>query len=73
MSDAIREQIAAPKSGDVPDQQSFVEDGFLRILGRRPSEGELRVCMEYLANSDDAARASLVRILLNHHDFVTIR
>jgi hypothetical protein len=78
LSDSILEQIDAPKS-DAPKsgrpmpQEAFVQEIFLRILGRQPREEELRVCMEYLANSDKGTRASLIRVLLNHNDFVTIR
>lgn len=63
----------------------FVADMFQRILTRRPTRVEQDVCLaafdEQLsaheaANSEDAetmARRSLVRALLNHNDFITIR
>jgi hypothetical protein len=65
--------------------QAFVEAAYRRILTRAPSETELELCCGFLAeqaeiarksHSDQAearARESLVRALLNHHEFVTIR
>jgi len=62
---------------------------FEQVLTRRPTEGETATCLEFLtqqtelyrtagvktAPADHAlrARASLVRALFNHNDFVTIR
>ena len=63
----------------------FVKACFEVVLTREASAAEVEVCLEalhgqrsLLANSKDAdvetrARASLVRALLNHNDFVTIR
>jgi len=63
----------------------FVSECFERILCRSPSASELSVCLEALQTQKDAlsksgladavlrSRASLVRALLNHNDFVTIR
>ena len=63
----------------------FVADCFERILCRPPSASELAVCLEAMQMQQDAllksgladaalrSRASLVRALLNHNDFVTIR
>jgi hypothetical protein len=71
--------------GDVDDTQRFIDDSFMRILGRSPSEDELAVCQEILdqqrqlatdpgsATAITQARESLTRILLNHNDFVTVR
>ena len=58
---------------------------FEKILSRTPTAAEQQVCREALAAQQElltaaktpdavsAARASLVRALLNHNDFVTIR
>ena len=66
-------------------EQQFIVEAFERILSRRPSDAELRICRQSLAeqrqllaaaNASDIqtrARSSLVRALLNHNDFVTIR
>jgi hypothetical protein len=71
-----------PKA-NAPTEQ-FVIAVFERILSRTPTETELRICQEALekhgelTTSDSAeavtrARESVVRALLNHNDFVTIR
>lgn len=64
---------------------SFITAMFEQILSRAPTEAELRVCREVLerqqalaaqvdvAQAVTQARESLVRILLNHNDFVTVR
>ena len=55
------------------DDKQFVIVCFERILTRTPSARELEICLEALTKSATAPRASLVRALLNHNDFVTIR
>jgi mono/diheme cytochrome c family protein len=67
------------------DDNAFVVGCFERILTRAPSARELEICLEALQNQRavftksqvaDAslrARASLVRALFNHNEFVTIR
>ena len=67
------------------DDSLFVSRCFERILCRPPSASELAVCLEAMQTQQDASlksgladpalrsRASLVRALLNHNDFVTIR
>ena len=63
----------------------FVNLAFLRILGRTPTDAERTICLEAFVHQRDTltaqkaadaearARQSLVRALLNHNDFVTIR
>lgn len=63
----------------------FIRDMWQQILSRQPSAAELEVCVHALgdypsssANTADRAavnlaRESLVRALLNHNDFLTIR
>ncbi len=63
----------------------FVTEMFQRILTRTPTDAELQVCLSGLEkqrellgqqSAQDAsckARESLVRALLNHNDFVTVR
>ncbi len=70
---------------DQLDAREFVNVMFEKILSRAPTEAELRLCVESLdsypelassSTSEDAgrrARESVVRVLLNHNDFVTIR
>lgn len=72
-----------PSGVDPTDQ--FIQVMFAQILCRSPSEAEQRVCREALdrqqqlavdpqsAAAVTMARESLVRILLNHNDFITVR
>jgi hypothetical protein len=59
--------------------ESFIDTAFWQVLNRKPTTYERRECLAYLsarrsAESDAGlkARTSLVHVLLNHHDFVTI-
>jgi Protein of unknown function (DUF1553) len=58
---------------------SFVDTAFWHVLNRKPTADERRECISFLltrraAQSDTGlpARTSLVHVLFNHHDFVTI-
>jgi hypothetical protein len=70
------------------DEQSqsgaYVAAAFEQILSRSPSATELELCSEFLSSAGASsapstaeeatrARVSLVRALLNHNDFITIR
>jgi mono/diheme cytochrome c family protein len=64
------------------DDVAFITAAYKEILTRAPSEAELRTCTTYLAQGEGSAlnpevrlrnRSSLVRVLLNHHDFISIR
>lgn len=62
---------------DQPDNE-FIRAAFLSILSRLPEEDERRLALQFVSNSsgdDDqtSRRASLVRVLFNHNDFLTIR
>ena len=61
---------------------AFVTAAFEQIISRPPTEGELRLGVSYMSPADDATqpaespgrlRASFVRVLFNHNDFVAIR
>jgi hypothetical protein len=64
-------------------RQSFVTAAYERVLSRRPTAAELTICVDFLskqtelngkaADAAPRARESLLRVLLNHNDFVTIR
>jgi Protein of unknown function (DUF1553)/Protein of unknown function (DUF1549) len=72
-----------------PDAAAFTQAAFVRVLSRPPSDVEAAECVRYLEQQgrsaadrparkealapDAAARASLVHVLMNHHEFVTIR
>jgi hypothetical protein len=52
----------------------FVGAAFERVLSRPPSAAERAECLRYLGPDAAPRRCeSLVHVLLNHHDFVTIR
>jgi uncharacterized protein DUF1553/uncharacterized protein DUF1549 len=67
------------------DSQAFVTMAFERLLSRPPTEEESAECLAYLKHragqtagppSNDSAqraRESLVHVLMNHNDFLTIR
>lgn len=60
--------------------EAFAIAAFRHALGREPRPDELRACVECLSRpkehgceSVERARRAVVHVLLNHHDFVTIR
>ncbi|MEX2581371.1 MAG: DUF1553 domain-containing protein [Verrucomicrobiales bacterium] len=57
------------------DPRDLVRQAFLRILGREPRDEEASLCQEFLAKPESAEknRRRLATVLLNHHEFVTIR
>ena len=55
---------------DSDDADGFITAAFEHILSRAPSAAETAECRDFLRNG---TRESLVRVLLNHHDFVTVR
>ena len=83
-ADLAARLFAAVSAADDPDG-AFIERAFVDMLTRRPTEQELMICREYLqqqlaqlqqdgvADPAAAARASLVRVLFNHNDFLAIR
>ncbi len=72
------------QTGELPEDD-FIVRVFEKLLSRAPSEFELSVCKQALAEQrtirqsegaqtpETDARESLVRALLNHNDFITIR
>ena len=61
-------------------RESFVEEAFLTILGRRPTGEERSASVDALkllenvsGGTPSRAQANLVHALLNHNDFVTLR
>ncbi len=70
--------LAQALSKDCSGDSDFVNVSFARILGRPPTIEERSGCLEFLRVesrklSAEQARADLVHVLFNHHDFVTIR
>jgi hypothetical protein len=62
-SAALARQIGA-------DTSDFITAAFEHILSRTPTEVELVSCRHFLKQG---SKESLVRVLLNHNDFVTVR
>jgi hypothetical protein len=62
-SAALARQIGT----DAPD---FIIAAFEHILNRTPTEVELTSCRDFLKQG---SKESLMRVLLNHNDFVTVR
>ncbi len=56
------------------DSARFVTAAFERVLARPPTDAERAECLRYLGQDVvGRKRESLVHVLLNHHDLVTIR
>jgi hypothetical protein len=76
LSQAVAEEIAKQLA---PAGPRFVSAVFERLLGRAPTAAELTASTQFLHeqetnyNSEPRARQSLVHVLLNHNDFVSIR
>jgi hypothetical protein len=68
-ADVLAKALAA-EAGE--DATKFVNRAFLRILARPATHQELGECVRFLHEKPDA-RASLVMVLFNHNDFVTVR
>jgi len=57
-----------------PSAEGFIIAAFERILSRKPTTSEIATCSQFLIDpANPRQRESLVRALLNHNDFVTIR
>jgi hypothetical protein len=57
---------------DKLDTKSFIEQSFLHILARLPSESEARASAEGLKAMREQ-RILFLQALINHNDFVTLR
>jgi mono/diheme cytochrome c family protein len=56
------------------DAAGFVAAAFATVLSRSPTPREREECAQFISQGDSPrARANLVHVLLNHHEFVTIR
>jgi hypothetical protein len=57
-----------------PSDAAFVVAAFERVLARPPSGDEVSECVAFLKErTGTRGRENLVHVLMNHHDFVTIR
>jgi hypothetical protein len=62
--------LAVCAGAEAQDADSFITAAFEHILSRPPRAAELAACREFITTG---GRAGLVRVLLNHNDFVTVR
>jgi hypothetical protein len=60
-------------AADPTGPAAFVSAAYEAVLGRRPGPAELHACADFLKAAGPRAREGLVRVLLNHNDFVTVR
>ncbi|QDV69570.1 Planctomycete cytochrome C [Rosistilla carotiformis] len=74
------QQIAAAIAADHPEDEAFVRQAFLLLLGIQPTAQEIDDCQSALTawrelpeGSDDSARGNLIWAIINHNDFVTLR
>ena len=55
------------------DDAAFISVAFLHLLSRPPTEEESSECATFLSGRPTTnARESLIHVLFNHHDFVTV-
>jgi hypothetical protein len=76
LSPSIAEQIESRLAAETrSDSDRFIDAAYQTILGRSPNLQERDLCRDYLSDTTQtqSLRASLVRVLLNHSDFITIR
>ncbi len=77
----LSQKVAAEIAATLPSKPAaLVPAAFARVLGRPPSNAERKATAEFLVSQQAyfqgaaaKARTSLVHVLLNHNDFVTIR
>lgn len=62
---------------ELPDSE-FVNEAFLLVINRLPTDAEQQLSQQYLDSKKDSVdlamrRQGFIRVLFNHNDFVTIR
>jgi hypothetical protein len=67
----IEKMLVSPK--DTQRDRAFVQMAFMVVLSRLPSAVESSKCEAFLSSYGDHARAGLIRVLINHSDFVSIQ
>ena len=67
--DTVAQEVVNESSANAHD---FIDAAFRHLLNRSPRQEELQVCTAFFAN-EPKAKESLVRILVNHPDYLTIR
>ena len=67
----IEKMLDSPS--DTQHDGAFVQMAFMVVLSRLPSAVELGKCESFLSSYGDNGRAGLIRVLINHSDFVSIQ
>lgn len=65
-------------AGEIEDNakpEAAIEEAFLRIIGRKPRQEESQLCLDFLGEPGTGEHdwERLMTVLLNHHEFVTVR
>jgi mono/diheme cytochrome c family protein len=63
----------ADKLGAESPDEAFAAAAFEHALSRSATSDELAAAVKFLSEQPASGRQSLIHVLLNHHDFVTIR
>ncbi|MCS6977819.1 MAG: PSD1 and planctomycete cytochrome C domain-containing protein [Gemmatales bacterium] len=73
----------AERLASITDPREFILAAFETVLARPADAEEIAVCLDFLARQEavypegsqrrERARESLIRVLFNHNDFVTVR
>jgi len=72
LSGAMAKELARQMAGET-DPAKFAAAAFRRVVGRPPTADEAKECAAFLAEKSDTRRESLLLVLFNHHEFVTVR
>lgn len=72
LSGAMAKELAKQMAGET-DPAKFAAAAFRRVVGRPPTADEAKECAAFLAEKSDTRRESLLLVLFNHHEFVTVR
>jgi hypothetical protein len=76
LSNSPPPSTTSPAQPANPDLDAlFITRAFQAILSRNPSVPELSACQTFLTSAPDHSQLypNLIRVLLNHNDFITIR
>jgi hypothetical protein len=77
MTRALAKKLAGKLSVRGDSDEAFARTAFVHVLSRPPKPDELKLCMNFLADSApgsaERARENLLAVLFNHNEFVTVR
>jgi hypothetical protein len=70
---ASARRLAARLELENLSDEAFAAAAFEHVLSRSATSAELAAAVRFLSSQKTRGRQSLIHVLLNHHDFVTIR